>query len=98
MDCLRTFWRLFGGSGLEAPGDIFETFSAFRAQRARETPVRVGLVPKPRDMNAFLCGALHALEDKGIRVKKEILELKKAQGATRLGATGPRTSEREICL
>ena len=39
----ETFWRLFAVPG---PGDILETFSAFRAQRARETSVRGGLVPK----------------------------------------------------
>ena len=34
----RLSWRLFWGAlGPRAPGDIFETFSAFRAQRARET-------------------------------------------------------------
>ena len=44
----ETFWRLFGVPGTEAPGDIFETFSAFRARRARETSVRGGLVPKVR--------------------------------------------------
>ena len=44
------FWRLFRGPG-EALGDIFETFSAFRAQRARETPARGGLAPNAR----FLC-------------------------------------------
>ena len=46
LDCSGTFWRLFGAPGPEAPGDIFETFSAFRARRARETSVRGGLVPK----------------------------------------------------
>ena len=30
----ETFWRLFGVPGPEAPGDILETFSAFRARRA----------------------------------------------------------------
>ena len=44
----ETFWRLFGVPGPEAPGDIFETFLAFRARRARETSVRGGLVPKVR--------------------------------------------------
>ena len=42
----ETFCRLFGVPGPEAPGDIFETFSAFRARRARETSVRGGLVRK----------------------------------------------------
>ena len=42
----ETFLRLFGGPGPEAPRDIFETFSAFRARRARETSVRGGLVPR----------------------------------------------------
>ena len=41
----ETFWRLFGVPGPEAPGDIFETFLASRARRARETSVRGGLVP-----------------------------------------------------
>ena len=40
----ETFWRLFGVPGTEAPGDIFETYSAFRARRARETSVRGGRV------------------------------------------------------
>ena len=31
----ETFWRLFRVPGLEAPADIFETFSAFRARRLR---------------------------------------------------------------
>ena len=48
LECSGTFWRLFGAPGPEAPGDIFETFSAFRARRARETSVRGGLVPKSR--------------------------------------------------
>ena len=34
LDCPRNLARP------EAPGDIFETFSAFRARRARETPLR----------------------------------------------------------
>ena len=45
LECSGTFWRLFGVPGPEAPGDIFETLSAFRARRARETSVRGGLVP-----------------------------------------------------
>ena len=36
----------------ESLGDIFETFSAFRARRARETSVRGGLVPKSRCLAA----------------------------------------------
>ena len=43
----ETFWRLSGLPGPEAPGDVFETFSAFRARRARESSVRGGLVPNP---------------------------------------------------
>ena len=42
----ETLWRLFGVPGPEAPGDIFETSSAFRVRRARETSVRGGLVHK----------------------------------------------------
>ena len=38
-DFLETFW-------VPGPGDIFETFWAFRARRAQETSVRGGLVPK----------------------------------------------------
>ena len=41
----ETFLRLFGVPGPEAPRDIFETLSAFRARKARETSVRGGLVP-----------------------------------------------------
>ena len=39
----ETFWKLFGVPGPEAPRDIFATFSAFRARRARETSLRGGL-------------------------------------------------------
>ena len=42
------FWRLSGILWPEAPADIFETCSAFPAQRARETPVRGGLVPNTK--------------------------------------------------
>ena len=49
IDCFETpetvsrlFRTLFGPWGRKAPGDSFETLSAFRAQRARETPVRGG--------------------------------------------------------
>ena len=41
----ETFWRLFGVPGPEALGNIFETFSAFRARRAQETSAKGGLVP-----------------------------------------------------
>ena len=47
---LQTFSRLFPDSrgvlGREAPGDFFQTFSGFRARRARETPVNGQRVPK----------------------------------------------------
>ena len=42
----ETFWRVFGFPGPEALGDILETFSAFRARRARETSVRGRLAGK----------------------------------------------------
>ena len=45
----ETFWRLFGVSGPEAPGGIFETLEASRARRARETSIRGGLVRKIGD-------------------------------------------------
>ena len=38
----RLFRTLFGPWGRKAPGDSLETLSGFRAQRARETPVRGG--------------------------------------------------------
>ena len=38
-DFFQTFFRLSGALGPEAPGDFFQTFSGFRAWRARETPV-----------------------------------------------------------
>ena len=43
----ETFLRLCRASWPESPGDIFETCSAFRARRVRESPVRGGLVPNP---------------------------------------------------
>ena len=39
--------------GLGAGGPEFETFSAFRARRARETSVRGGLVPNVRGTNGI---------------------------------------------
>ena len=53
-DFFRTFWRLFRGPRPEALGDTCETFSAFRAWRARETPVRGGLVLKTLGLPAVL--------------------------------------------
>ena len=50
-DFLETFW----GLGPEAPRDIFETFSAFRARTARETSVRCGLVPFPFFLDFITC-------------------------------------------
>ena len=45
----KTFSRLFpdsrGAPGPPAPGDFFQTFSGFQAQRARETPVNGQRVP-----------------------------------------------------
>ena len=55
-DCPRDFLETCRGSGAGAPGppgDIFQIFLAFRAQRARETPVRGGLAP-----NNFTCSNL----------------------------------------
>ena len=43
-DCSWDFLETFRGSGAGGPGDIFETFSAFGARRARETSARGGLV------------------------------------------------------
>ena len=46
-DFFQTFSRLFRGApGPEAPGDFFQTFSGFRARRARVTPVNGQRVPK----------------------------------------------------
>ena len=39
-DFFETFSRLSGGPRPEAPGDVFQTFSGFRARRARETPCK----------------------------------------------------------
>ena len=39
LECSGTFLETFWGAGAPAPGDIFETLSAFRARRARETSV-----------------------------------------------------------
>ena len=49
----RNFLETFSG---RLAGGIFETFSAFRARRARETPLRGGLVPKIRIKNILICG------------------------------------------
>ena len=53
------FERLFpdsrGVPGPEAPGDFFQTFSGFRARRARETPVNGQRVPKAMLPLGALC-------------------------------------------
>ena len=45
-DFFKTFSRLLGTPGPEAPGHFFQTFCGFRARRARETPVARGRVRK----------------------------------------------------
>ena len=44
-DFFQTFSRLSGAPWPGAPGDFFQTFSGFRARRARETPVNGQRVP-----------------------------------------------------
>ena len=64
-DCPRDFWRLFQGPRSEAQGDILETFSAFRARRARESPVTVrgGLVPNCRGVTKK-CGNTNVINER----------------------------------
>ena len=67
----RVFPRLFGVVGVlrqEAPRDIFEIFSAFRARRARETSVRGGLVPNAGEKT---CDAVET--ERGFWEKLQIL-------------------------
>ena len=56
----ETSRRLFGVPGPEAPGEIFETFSAFRAGRVRGTSVRGGLV---RNVSCFVLAGLFLRQD-----------------------------------
>ena len=55
----KTFRRLFGGPGPGGP--------ALRAQRARETPVRRGLVPKPK-LQKFTCHSPDQLHSPRARI------------------------------
>ena len=54
LECPRVFVETSWGPGSEAPGDIFETFSAFRARRARETPCKGRVVER----NQSVCWCL----------------------------------------
>ena len=68
----ETFLGLFGVPGPEAPGDIFETFSAFRARRARETSVRGGRVRKGGHPKWDFAGNFHTKSPSSCALSKAI--------------------------
>ena len=77
-----TFWRLFGVPGPEAPGDIFETFSASRARRARETSVRGGLAPKAeRDCESLFLSESLSLSVRSVLCAHSLSNKSRARGA-----------------
>ena len=70
-DCSRDLLETFRGSGAGGPGDIFETFSAFRA---RETSVRGGLVRKSMLVLEGIC--VEVFKNNQTETKKNLLRQK----------------------